>query len=72
MRMDAIWLHETSEQSRPYCPSPSHGLLGGRPKTGLKVLYSEHACLIYALCVVAAKNYSLRMVQNVLAAASSA
>ena len=32
------------------------------------------ACLfvIYALCVVAAKNYSLRMVQNVLAAASSA
>lgn len=31
------------------------------------------ACLFvtYALCVIAAKNYSLRMVQNVLAAASS-
>ncbi|MXO60916.1 hypothetical protein GRI89_15340 [Altererythrobacter salegens] len=35
-------------------------------------IYGASLLVIYALCVVASKNYSLRMVQNVLAAASSA
>lgn len=35
------------------------------------VIYGACLFLTYALCVFAAKNYSLRMVQNVLASASS-
>ncbi|WP_421875985.1 hypothetical protein [Pacificispira sp.] len=35
-------------------------------------IYGVCLLVVFALCVIAAKNYSLRMVQNVLAAASSA
>ena len=34
-------------------------------------IYGSCLFVTYAFCVIAAKNYSLRMVQNVLAAASS-
>lgn len=38
----------------------------------VSIAYGVSLFVVYALCVVAAKNYSLRMVQNVLAVASSA
>ncbi|WPZ07577.1 hypothetical protein [Pelagerythrobacter marinus] len=38
----------------------------------LSLAYGISLFAVYALCVVAAKNYSMRMVQNVLAAATSA